>query len=768
VSSQDKVLLAIEDITEDKRKELNLKESRDFYLSLFDNLPALIMTLDINMQGDYFNKKYLEFTGFSSKNIEKIDWAKAIHPSDYKRYNDLFIERFKKHKVLYLEHRMKRYDGEYRWMSSRANPYYDIDGVFGGYIVSAYDITDEKEAVQKLEESEKKYKKLFMNMLNGFCYHKVVFDEMGKIVDFILLECNDAYLELTGLCEHEIVGRRFTEVFDELYNSSFDWINTLGSVELTGEIVNFEVNVFNEDSLWINVLAYSTEKGYIAVLVSDITMKKRTEIEKQKTMKIVKEAYRTKSEFLANMSHEIRTPLNGIIGMIDLTMLTNLDEEQEDNLNTAKNCADSLLHIINDILDFSKLEAGKMKLANKEFNINELINKISRIHSYKAKEKYLNFSSKIQEDMPNIVIGDANRLQQVLNNLISNAIKFTDKGSVNIFLSVVDKTNKNIKVRFEVIDTGIGISKEEMNKLFVSFSQVDGSRTRTYGGTGLGLVISKQIIEMAGGSIDVISEKGRGSTFFFDFQFDLPVNENKQDNIINEENLLSNYSANILVVEDDRINQFVISKQLKKLGHTCTIVNNGIEAIEMLKKRYYDLCLMDIQMPVLDGIDTTTIIRKNEEKTDRYLPIIALTAHALAGDREKFLNIGMDEYLSKPCQIKNLFNVTEKILNKFKKSSITQEILNANKNKEIESYNILIKNIKKNIAFLEENILNEDISEIESTSHNLKDIAEKLNLNDIKVLSFRIELAARKKDMIEVLELKNELTLKTKVYIENI
>lgn len=765
ISSKDKAILAIEDVTEDKILEENLMRSRDFYLSLFDNFPALILRTDISMKGDYFNENWVDFTGKSYDDQVGFGWLEAIHPED-NGFIEVFKNSFKKRIGIHIEHRLRRYDGIYRWVLSRATPYYDIDGSFGGYIFSSYDITDEKESAQKLKESEKKYKKLFMNMLNGFCYNKIIIGENNEVEDFVFIEVNEAFEKIIQLKKEQIVGKRFSKLLPDMM-SSYNWIETFSKVALTGETISFEVNVFNDDSLWVNIIAYSTEKSYFAVLISDITEKKTVEIERQEAMKIATEAYKAKSEFLANMSHEIRTPLNGIIGMIDLTILTHLNEEQNDNLKTAKNCADSLLQIINDILDFSKLEAGKMKMIKKEFSIKRIIDKIIRIHKHKAKEKYLDLITNIQGNLPEYVIGDSNRLEQVLNNLVSNAVKFTDTGSITISTKVINQTANYVKIRFEVIDTGIGINEEDMNKLFVSFSQVDGSKTRTYGGTGLGLVISKQLIEIMGGSIHVKSKKNIGSNFNFEIKFELTSNE-VRNNSVTEEIPLSEYKSNILLVEDDRVNQLVISKQLSEMGHKCFIANNGIEAIEIFNKRDFDLCLMDIQMPVLDGINTTIIIRKNQKVVEKYLPIIALTAHALIGDRERCLSIGMDEYLAKPFQINDLFNIIEKTLKKFKTMNIEKEILEICNSEQKINPKEQIKEIKRNIGLLEEFITSKKFQEIERVAHKIKEIAMAIKTNEIKTLAFRIELAARRKSIVDIIELKKEFVTTFINYIENI
>ena len=753
VSSTDKIVLAIEDVTEEKNMENSLIESRDFYLSLFDNFPALILRTDDKMKANYFNENWVSYTGQSYDEQVDFGWLNVFHPEE-QEFLEVIKRSFEEKAELHYEHRIRRHDGIYRWVLSRATPYYNIDGEFGGYIFSSYDITEQKESAKKLVESERKYKKLFMNMYNGFLYNKIIYDENEKPINSIIIDINESLEKIFSIKKEDIVGKKLTEISLTILNY-FNIEESLEQISL-GETISEDINVYEDNSLWINITAYLTEKEYYAIIVTDITEKKTIEIERQESMRLATEAYKTKSEFLANMSHEIRTPLNGILGMIDLTMLTELDDEQNDNLKTAKNCADTLLKIINDILDFSKLEAGKMKVLKREFDLHSLIEKIHRMHKFKAKEKFLELNIMYDKNIPKVLVGDINKIEQVLNNLLSNAIKFTETGEITVGIKLKKKNTKTVHIVFEVVDTGIGISKADMDKLFVSFSQVDGSKTRTHGGTGLGLVISKHLLEIMGGTISVESEKGIGSKFSFSLPFEL-TNKNIIEKEIETIIPLSKNKSKILLVEDDRVNQMVISKQLKEMGHECIIANNGIEALEYINKADFDLCLMDIQMPILDGINTTIMIRKNQKKLNKYLPIIALTAHALRGDRERFLSIGMDDYISKPSQMQDLYNVIEKVLKKHKNiNSENNDIIKEDiSNKEDISEKI--KQIQREMGLMEESINIKNTENIERIAHKIKGISEEIGFNDIRVLAFRVELAARRGNIMDIIELKKEV-----------
>lgn len=379
------------------------------------------------------------------------------------------------------------------------------------------------------------------------------------------------------------------------------------------------------------------------------------------------EANKAKSEFLANMSHEIRTPMNGIVGMCELVLKTDLDSRQKEYLNIINTSARSLLGLINDILDFSKIEAGKLDFENIPFSLKELIDEVSGVFMDKIRQKGIELSKHIDPNIPQYLIADPLRLRQVLLNLISNALKFTEKGG--IVISVQNHREpldhpELVTLLFSVKDTGIGIDLELKSKLFQPFTQADGSTTRKYGGTGLGLAISKRIVNLMGGDIWVENNPdGKGCTFFFTGVFKKvqiePILEN-EPNLMDDHkiNFLSNLS--VLVVEDHAVNQKVAVEMLKLAGISVDTVQNGLEAVEAVQKKKYDAVLMDIQMPQMDGLQASQIIRENLKMRD--LPIIAMTAHVMPGDRDRCLQAGMNDYIPKPISQKSLYSVLIKNL----------------------------------------------------------------------------------------------------------
>lgn len=367
-------------------------------------------------------------------------------------------------------------------------------------------------------------------------------------------------------------------------------------------------------------------------------------------------AAQTKENFLANMSHEIRTPLSGILGFTNLLQKRPLDATSTEFVSSIQRSGENLMAIINDILDLSKIEAGMMRITPGTFSINGLINSLETLFIERAKEKGLTISSKIDPSISDTLTGDATRLTQILVNLIGNAIKFTQHGGINIDVDKKEQTAGKITVRFKVSDTGIGIDKEKLNEVFERFNQGEDSTTRNYGGTGLGLSIAKNLILLQNGNIEVSSEQGKGTTFSFYIPYGIAENQLPEIPAVNTSYFKdkSNAPLRVLVVDDNAINQNLMQHLLSQWNIHFDMVSNGLEAIEQLNGKTYDLVLMDIQMPKMDGYAATQHIR---DVLKSEIPIIAMTAHAMAGEREKCLSRGMNEYISKPINEEELFKL---------------------------------------------------------------------------------------------------------------
>ncbi len=465
--------------------------------------------------------------------------------------------------------------------------------------------------------------------------------------------------------------------------------------------------------------------------------------------KKVKESAQVKENFMANMSHEIRTPLNAILGFTNLLQRKNLDNESKGYIQTIQKSGENLLTIINDILDLSKIEAGMMRIESAPFSIRGLLHSVETMFKTKANEKEVQLAAEVEDSLPDTLDGDATRLTQILVNLIGNSLKFTSKGNIKIKITNEGQQGNTIITGITVTDTGIGIEKGKLNHIFERFQQADDAVTRKFGGTGLGLSIVNDLVLLQQGTINVVSEPGKGATFKLTIPYTISIEDFSNSSLPKNSITISPDFKHIkvLVAEDNEINQSLIKHLFTEWKLEYDLVNNGYEAIEILKKNKYSLILMDIQMPVMDGY---TAAREIREKLKVEIPIIAMTAHAFAGEREKCMGFGMNEYISKPIREEQLHQVITQFTQNNKPVLLpTKAITKSNSNtysyidlaymRGISGGNTVyektvteqfIEAIPEDLAAIEKAWQNNDISQLRQLAHNMKTTVSVLGLNE--------------------------------------
>lgn len=594
----------------------------------------------------------------------------------------------------------------------------------------------------KLKESETKtYLKSMEKYFSGKPEEEA-FYKLKELTYKKLMEAKD----LTGSINSIGIPGGNNQMQDVGINTMTEITNTVDEIneslsKTTKTLLDNSVEYVSASKNWSFLeitLGILTAIAAVIILITDINTRNKLEDELRIAKKLADENAIIKEQFMANMSHEIRTPMNSILGFSDLLEKTNLDKTQMEYLTAVKSSGSNLLNIINDILDFSKIEAGKLNIEKISFNVVETLNSLKIMFTPKAVEKQINFNVYIDPKTPIHIFGDPTRLNQILINLINNAIKFTQQGEVNLTCEIKSIEHDIVQLVFKVKDTGIGIPHDKINSVFERFNQGNTETTRKYGGNGLGLAIVKQLVEIQNGDIHLKSKEGVGSEFIVKISYPISY-ENKSVEIQSTNTqlkIISNKPLKVLLVEDHKLNQKLAIAYLKGFVLHVDLAENGIEALETFKHNLYDLVLMDIQMPLLDGYHAAKQIR---EQFKSNVPIIAMTANIMANEREKCLSYGMNDYLSKPFKEIDLYNIVNLYIGNKKqyekqvndlvadsegKSVINQDHLNTlsrgNKTFIKEIIDIFLEQNPIEIKELENAIKKEDYPSIRSISHKMK------------------------------------------------
>jgi PAS domain S-box-containing protein len=663
---------------ERKQAEEALIESDRRFRDLFYDAPVGYHELDTEGRITCVNTTELSMLGYSSE--EMI----GHHVWDFIEESEIacatFAEKLEGIKPRRsVERSFRRKDGTWMQVQLDDRLLNDPSGRIVGIRATMQDIAERKRAEAALIESERRFRDLFENASD------VIYtaDLHGNFTSL-----NRSGERMTGYTRAEALHLNFSQVVSPETLKLVQKMSERKLKTLDETVYELEFLKKGGEPLLVEVSSRAIfENGKpvgIQGIGRDITERKRIEAELKRARDAAIESSRIKSEFLANMSHEIRTPMNGILGMTELTLDTTLDPDQREYLEIVKSSTHSLLTIINDILDFSKIEAGKLDLEEIDFNLHEAVGSAAAAVALHAHEKGLKLIVDIAAGVPDRLVGDPGRLQQVVVNLIGNAVKFTDAGEIAVRVAMESETEDEMFLHVSVSDTGIGIPAEKQDLIFGAFAQADGSTTRRYGGTGLGLAICSQLVEIMGGRIWVESTESKGSTFHFTARFGLQAalgaNAIEPLLITGETGLTETLvreavapsvhgkALHFLLAEDNDVNQKLVVWLLQKRGHSVTVVDNGkkalaaLDAVVALEQGPFDIILMDVQMPEMNGLEATKIIRQREASTGTHVPIIAMTALAMKGDRELCLAAGMDEYISKPIRPHQVFEAVERLL----------------------------------------------------------------------------------------------------------
>lgn len=630
--------------------------------AIFESSTHQIWSIDKGYRFTSFNQNYAEAFEAYYDSIPEIGKSifsysnKSVYERTIRFWKNKYDAAFKG-KVINFQRSQKTVHGDKVWRDVFLNPIFLPSGEIEEISIIANDITEKKFTETAIKESEEKFRNIFESFQD--IYFRCNLEGAISMV-------SPSVKEVLGYDQAELINDNITNYFVSKSKIS----NLLENLYELKQVRNYEGSIKTKDGKEIEFLSNvrlikrRSNKYEIEGVARDISKLKKTNRALREAKELAERSLKIKERFLANMSHEIRTPMNGIIGMIDLLGSTGLDTEQSEYIRTIKKSSDSLLNILNDILDLSKIEAGKMKLRKEPVKLIDTFEKVYELYSQQAHLSNNSLYYHLNDELPEYILTDETRLMQVLSNLTSNAIKFSPKkGTINLSIRVLEKAGNVYKFKVSIKDSGIGISKTDLEKLFQSFSQIDSSSSKTFSGTGLGLAISKELVRSMGGDIGVASTPGFGSTFWFTFTAEsvdassLP--RKKEENVFVKQ--FTDSSPRILLVDDNHINRNVASNILKKSGCEVIEAESGFEAIDKVQQGEYDLIFMDIQMPDMDGIEATKQIKSLH--LTHTPPVVAMTAYSMEEDQARFLHNGLDDYIAKPIKANALIDKVKAWLN---------------------------------------------------------------------------------------------------------
>ena len=775
------VLSVIQDITERKRAEREITTQKAYLEQLFEASTEAIVFINKDGLVERINSQFTAMFGYTADEILGTSLDDTIIPLSLSEEGKGVTIEIKKGKPIFLETIRQRKDGSTLDVSVTGMPI-SIEGKDAGIYAIYRDISRQKQAEQEIT-----IQKTYLEQLFEASTEAIVFINENDRVERI----NSQFTDIFGFASDEVIGRSLDEtIIPPEHHKEGESIKK--EIKKGRHIFCETVRQRKDGSKFdvsITGMPISIE-GHDAGVYSiyrDISNRKQAEQELKKAKEEAEEATQAKSSFLANMSHEIRTPMNAIIGLSQLAMQTSLTPQQLDYQKKIQTSANSLLRLIDDILDFSKIEAGKLDLEKNSFNLKAVLERVSSIVNVESNEKGIDFSVDIPDTLPNNLMGDALRLEQILLNLTANAVKFTSQGEVCVAVELVAESEQEAELRFVVSDTGIGMSPEQIEQLFQPFHQADLSITRKYGGTGLGLAICRRLLDMMDSEIQVKSTLGTGSEFSFRARFDKAPYEAPEllAGISREQarKLLSN--QRILLVEDNETNLQVARELLEKVGIDVVSATNGLEAVTLAARERFDGILMDLQMPIMDGLTATREIRKGPTPSE--LPILAMTANAMSAARDECLAAGMNDHIAKPIKPAILYEILARKLrpdvdervyldkdtaSKFVSLEFDGDIphldgINIRSglgavNGDRELYAKLLSNFRARhrgiVAEIKAELERGSISVAQRMAHTIKGVAGTLGANKLSVISAQLESALKKEDSPDISRLLNHFS----------